>query len=159
MEQQKTPEQLKAEKQKQLKLELQKLRDKAPKATFQDLIARKMQKESNKTKLYEIYVPSMGKNLLFKRPDDETLFDLMDEMDKETTAEVMEGTRHLIYLSCDMLQDQELQQELDVVDPFDTVSAVFDLPDVNMISNQLVDAFGLGSVEDSLKNSLSATQN
>ncbi|MDD2217952.1 MAG: hypothetical protein PHW03_05895 [Eubacteriales bacterium] len=123
------------------------------KATIEDLLARKMQKEENRAKTYEIPVVSMGgKVLTFKRPSDEMRLDLMDEMGSNPDMRKTIGMyKKIIYLSCEMLQDKELHEELGIKDPFDTVDAIFDLDDITDIGEKLMDA--MESPVDEIKNS------
>lgn len=121
------------------------------KATLKDLIAKKLQKDNEKTKSYEINVKSMGKSLTFKKPSDEMRLDMLDEMGTEPDIRtMMSAYKKIIYLSCDLLQNQELQEELGVVDPFDTVDSIFDLDDILEIGEQLMDA--MDSPVDKVKN-------
>ena len=124
------------------------------KATLKDLIAKQLQKENNKDKTYEIPVKSMGKSLIFKRPSDELKLDLIDEIgDGKNIRNVIAVYKKLIYLTCDLLQNTELHEELGVVDPFDTVDKIFDLDDLMNIGEQLMDAMDTGSVGEDIKNS------
>lgn len=135
-------------------------RESVKRADIKALLARKMQKEADLLKTYEIYVPSLDAALVFHRPPDNVLLDTIDEMgDESNTRQVMEAMKHLIYRTCDLLQSPELQKELDVVDPFDTVDAIFDLSDIGIISGELMEMFGMGSMEERVKNSSSATPN
>lgn len=133
-------------------------RENVKRADIKALLARKMQKEADLLKTHEIFVPSLDAVLVFRRPPDGVLLDTIDEMgDESSTRQAMEAMKHLIYRSCDLLQSPELQKELNVVDPFDTVDAIFDLKDITVISGELMEKFGLGDVEERVKNSSSAT--
>lgn len=122
-------------------------------ATFQDLLAKKLQRESDKQKTTEIVVPSMGKALVFKKPNDDTLIDLIENVgDGEDTRAIVEAYRKLIYMTCDALQDTKLHEELEVVDPYDTVGALFDVADVMQIGAALSDFVGISGTGESVKN-------
>lgn len=111
------------------------------KANFKDLIARKMQRDNDKLKFFEIPVKSLGKSLVFKKPSDDLRLDLMDELgDKPSTRDYMRMYKKLIYLNCDILQDAGLHDEIGVKDPFDVVDAIFDLDDISDIGEKLMDA-------------------
>lgn len=123
------------------------------KATFQDLINRKLQKESQKTVTKDIYVTSLGKTLTFKKPSDSELLDVIDEMgDMQVTSVVVDGYKKLMYMCCEMLQDTELQKQLEVIDPYDTVDKIFDLSDVMEIGEQLMDLIDLKKTNEKVKN-------
>ena len=111
------------------------------KATLKDLIARKMQKENDKVRFYEIPVKSLGKSLVFKKPSDDLRLDLMDEMGTSPTIrETIEMYKKLIYRTCELLQDTTLHEEIEVSDPYDTVDAIFSLDDITDIGEKLMDA-------------------
>lgn len=135
-------------------------RENVKRADIRTLLARKMQKEADLLKTYEVFVPSLDAALVFRRPPDGVLLDTIDEMgDDSNTRQAMEAMKHLIYRTCDLLQSPDLQKELDVADPYDTVDAIFDLKDISVISNELMEKFGMGEVEERVKNSSSATPN
>lgn len=110
------------------------------KADFKDLLARKLAKESGKNKTKDILVTSMGKELTFKKPSDDLILEIMDEIgDNTSTADTVNAFKKLIYLTCDMLQDTELHKELEIQDPYQTVDAIFSLGDIMEIGEQLMD--------------------
>lgn len=128
-------------------------KESAKKATFKDLIAKKLKKEQEQFKIKDIYVSSMDATLTFKKPKDDLILDTIDEMgDMNNTRNVVTGYKKLIYLCCDMLQDPELHKELDVVDPFDTVEKLFDLADIMEIGEQLMDMINIGGKVEEIKN-------
>ena len=123
------------------------------KATFDDLIKRKLQKEKQQQRTKDIYVSSMDRTLTFKTPKDDTVLDILDEMgDMKLTSSVISGYKKLIYLCCDMLQDTNLQEEIGVQDPFDTVDVLFSLSDINEIGEQLMDLIDVGGKAEEIKN-------
>lgn len=122
------------------------------KATLKDLIAKKVQKENKQDRMLEVEVPSMGKSLIFKTPSDEMRLDLLDELGENAgTRKYIEMCKKIIYLCCDLLQNPELHQELGIVDPLDTVDAIFDLDDISEIGDKLLDA--IGDPVEEIKNS------
>ncbi|WP_051824121.1 hypothetical protein [Clostridium sulfidigenes] len=131
-------------------------RENSKKATFKDLIAKKIKKEEDQFKVREIYVESMDATLVFKKPKEETLLEIIDEMGVSNgdlkVSEMVPGFKKLIYLCCPMLQDVELQKEIEVVDPFDTVSKIFDLNDIMEIGEELMDFIDMGDKVEKVKN-------
>lgn len=128
-------------------------KEKAKKATFKDLIAKKLQKEQNQFKIKDIYVSSMDATLTFKKPKDDLILDVMDEIGEgEDTRRMVSAFKKLIYQCCDMLQDTELHKELDVIDPFDTVDKLFELADIMEIGEQLMDLINVGAKVEEIKN-------
>ncbi len=128
--------------------------DSMEKASFQDLIARKMQKEQDKHKFIEINVSSMGKSLVFKKPSDDAVMDTMDEIrNGQTTGNAFRAYKKLIYLACDTLQDPQLHEELQIKDPFDTAGEIFDFVEIMEIGDKLMDFVGITNMGDEIKNS------
>ncbi|OSA89053.1 UNVERIFIED_ORG: hypothetical protein B2H98_13920 [Clostridium botulinum] len=122
-------------------------------ATFQDLIAKKLKRDKERIQFKEIEVSSMGMSLQFKKLEEEKVLDIADEFEKtEGLAEQIAITRKLIYLSCPMLQDEKLHEELGIKDPFDTVKVLFDLKDTNEIGEQLMALLGLSNADKEIKN-------
>ncbi|HBJ1646514.1 TPA: hypothetical protein LA462_000984 [Clostridium botulinum] len=122
-------------------------------ATFQDLIAKKLKRDKERIQFKEIEVSSMEMSLQFKKLEEEKVLDIADEFEKtEGLAEQIAITRKLIYLSCPMLQDEKLHEELGIKDPFDTVKVLFDLKDTNEIGEQLMALLGLSNADKEIKN-------
>lgn len=123
------------------------------KATFKDLLAKKIQKEESEMRFKDIYVSSMDATLTFKKPSDDLICDMIDELkDEENTRKLVEVYKKLIYQCCPMLQDTELHKELEVVDPLDTVSKIFDLKDIMEIGEKLEDLIDIGTKVEEIKN-------
>lgn len=128
-------------------------KENAKKATFKDLIAKKLKKEGQQFKTSDIYVSSMDATLTFKKPKDDVIIDIMDEIgDNAKVSTMIPAFKKLIYLCCDMLQDTQLHKELDVTDPFDTVGKLFDLGDIMEIGEQLMDLVNINSKVEEIKN-------
>lgn len=125
------------------------------KATFKDLIAKKIQREKDQVKVKDIKIPSMARSLTFVKPKEDIIIDLMDQIDeKDSMRGQIEYMRKLIYFSCPMLQDPELHAELEIVgEPYDVVKALFDINDVNKIGEELIELLGMNEVDDKIKNS------
>ena len=125
----------------------------AQKATFDDLINKKLQKEANQNKTIDIYISSMDRTITFKKPSDDNMLDAIDEIgDNKNNKTVVNAYKKLIYKTCDMFQDSKLHEALEVVDPFDTVDAVFDLDDITEIGDQLLDSDNIQKKYNQIKN-------
>lgn len=122
------------------------------KATFKDLIAKKQQKEESLNKFKEIEVKSIGKSLIFKKPSDEVILNVMDGIGADAdTRSIATAYKKLIYKTCETLQDTALQEELGVVDPYDTVDAIFDLSDVLTIGEEIFEFSGIVDIGEQVK--------
>ena len=123
------------------------------KALFADLVARKLQREQDKLAVKEIMVPSMGKTLTFKRPDDASTIALIDEIgDGGDTGKIVEAYRKIIYFTCEALQDPELHKAMEITDPLDAVQALFDVADIMRIGAELSDFMGMSETSENIKN-------
>ena len=101
------------------------------KMTFDDIIRAKKQKENDKLTVKSVMIPSVGKELVFRRPKDEQMLEFLDAIQKDSSNVTMiDEYAKILYLSCDTLQNPELHKELDVVDPFDTIKAFMDANDI-----------------------------
>lgn len=128
-------------------------KENAKKATFKDLIAKKLKKEEDAFKVKDIYVSSMDATLTFKKPKDDLILDVIDDIGEgQDTRKMIGAFKKLIYMCCDMLQDTELHNQLDAVDPFDTVEKLFDLADIMEIGEQLMDMINIGGKAEEIKN-------
>jgi len=123
------------------------------KATFKDLLNKKIQKEQNQFKAKDINVTSMDRALTFIKPKDDVLLDVIDEMGEgKSTGEMVQAFKTLIYHCCPMLQDSELHTQLEVLDPLDTVQAIFDLSDIIEIGEQLMELVNINAKVEEIKN-------
>ena len=79
--------------------------------TLEQLIAAKAKKERDALRLEEIEIPSLGGTLLFKRPTDETIFNLINSVMKDDdTKNLVDEMAKIIYTCCDELHDQKLYE-------------------------------------------------
>lgn len=123
------------------------------KATFKDLLNKKIQKEQDQFKAKDINVTSMDRALTFIKPKDDVLLDVIDEMGEgQSTGEMVRAFKTLIYHCCPMLQDTELHKQLEVLDPLDTVQAIFDLSDIMEIGEQLMELVNINAKVEEIKN-------
>lgn len=125
----------------------------AQRITFKDLIAKKQQREHDKFEIKDIYVETLDKAIPFKKPNDDQLLDALDTIgDNEDVKRTLEAFDLLIYKCCDMLQDGELQKELEVVDPLDTVKTIFELNERLELGKKLVDWSEIEKKVEKIKN-------
>ena len=123
------------------------------KATFKDLLNKKIQKEQDTFKAKDINVTSMDRALTFIKPKDEILLDVIDEMGEgKGMGEMVQAFKTLIYHTCPMLQDPDFHKELDILDPMDIVQAVFDLSDIIEIGEQLMELVNINAKVEQIKN-------
>lgn len=123
------------------------------KATFKDLLAKKIQKEQDQFKSKDITVTSLGKALTFIKPKDNILLQVIDEMgDGKSTEDMVQAFKTLIYNTCPMLSDPEFHKELEIQDPDEVVSAIFDLSDIMEIGQELMELVNINAKVEEIKN-------
>ncbi len=127
------------------------------KLTFDDLLARKLQRDKDKLKIMSVYIPSMEGELLFNSLREDKLLSIMDGIDDANVTESFEKSKELIYMSCKDLQNPELHNMLGVTSPLDVVSAIFDIDEINKIGVELLKFNGVygkddNSITSSIKN-------
>lgn len=99
--------------------------------TLEDIISAKEKRDRDKLKVEEIEIPSLEGTLVFKRPSDELIFDMIDALsDNRDTRNVVDEMAKIIYACCDQLHEKELYEEFDVGDPVDIVFEVMDSGDI-----------------------------
>lgn len=126
------------------------------KATLKDLILKKKIREENKFKTKEVYIKSIDKTLVFNKLSEEKILDLMSnvkDIENINMSENYELCKQVIYFSCPMLQSTELHKELEIVDPLDVISALFEMKEVFEITEEISELIGLGDFVGEIKNS------
>lgn len=119
------------------------------KITFEQLVARSIQREHDKMKVAEIEVPSIGGTILLKKIPENKLLDIIDEGQKgDSLSENFAAERKLIYMCCPILQDTKLHQELGVVEPYDVVEKIFDLQETELIAKEAMKLNGVENIEE-----------
>lgn len=123
------------------------------KATFKDLLAKKLLKEKATTEIKEVKVSSMNKVLVFTKPKDDVLLDVIDEIGEgKSTRDMIRAFKQLIYHTCPMLQDTALHEELEIHDPYDVVDAIFELSDIIEIGQEIMEMVNITAKVDEIKN-------
>lgn len=122
-------------------------------ATFDDLIARKLQKAQEREKTKDIAVPSLGKTLSFERPSDTEIVGFMDELSEASGASgVYAMYKNMIYHCCPALRSDKLREAFGAVDPTDTVPMIMDAADVMETGENLAAFLGILKLGDEVKN-------
>ncbi len=128
-------------------------KENAKRVTFDQLVQRKTQKEEFQQRTTEIYSEELDALLVVHRPTDSQLLEAIEYfMDGNDVSKMVEGMKRLIYRCCDALQDRKLHEALGIVDPFDTVCALFTPTEIIQLGSQIADFCGLREkVEEDLE--------
>ena len=126
------------------------------KLTLSDLIARKEQRESSKAEYRDIKVEALGGILTLKKLPLSQVLTMLDDQDENAgMKENLDFEVELIYKSCPMLQNKELQEAYGCQEPYDIVLRVLDdnVGALAELANAVLDFYGMGdSIRDQLKN-------
>lgn len=120
------------------------------KLTFDDMLARKLQREKDKMRIMSIYIPSMDGELVFNSLPEYKLLEIMDGVEDGGLIISFEKSKELIYTSCKDLQNPELHKMLEIVDPIDVISTLFTIDEVNNIGAELLKFNGIGQSENKI---------
>lgn len=124
--------------------------------TLDSLLNRAAAKEQAKNDTLEIKLPGSEDALTFKRISDEKVLAIVDQIAAADKDAVMTGamhaTDHMIYLTCEMLQNPELHKQLGLAEPWDIAATVFTLAERNMIGGKLFEWLGVDAITSDVKN-------
>lgn len=122
------------------------------KASFDDIVRLKLRREKANTKTVDIPIASLGKTLTFTSPSKDVQLDFISDVRSGGSLSVAyDAYRAFVYACCPILHDANLQNELGVVDPSDTVDKLFAPMEVYNIGDRLADEF-MGPLKDDIKN-------
>lgn len=131
-------------------------KDELKKLTLSDLIARKEQRESSKADYRDIKVEALGGMLTLKKLPLSQVLTMLDDQDENAgMKENLDFEVELIYKSCPILQNKELQEAYGCQEPYDIVLRVLDdnVGALAELANAVLDFYGMGdSIRDQLKN-------
>lgn len=131
-------------------------KDELKKLTLSDLIARKEQRESSKADYRDIKVEALGGMLTLKKLPLSQVLTMLDDQDENAgMKENLDFEVELIYKSCPMLQNKELQEAYGCQEPYDIVLRVLDdnVGALAELASAVLDFYGMGdSIRDQLKN-------
>nr|DAK26020.1 MAG TPA: YqbN [Caudoviricetes sp.] len=126
------------------------------KLTLSDLIARKEQREAGRIDYRDVKVEALDGALTLKKlPLSQVLTMLDDQNENASMKENLDFEVELIYKSCPMLQNKELQEAYGCQEPYDIVLRVLDdnVGALAELASAVLDFYGMGdSIRDQLKN-------
>lgn len=138
------------------------------KVTFEQLIARREQREANKVKIGMLSIPGTDVGLEARMPTESEVMQLYGEyLTAVDAAAILDCSAHAIYACCPQLQDRTLQVELGVEEtPMEIVNVLFDVAQRDALGGEAFRFMGFlkgiedddtPSMEEQLKNALPAT--
>lgn len=126
--------------------------------TLEELIERKRQSDDDKVKYKAVHSDLLGGEIMVKKLPLRQVTVLIDRYPDPNTTESMEMMQELIYRSCDLFRNAELQKEYGIEgDKYEIVSAVFEdnLDEITKVGQEILDFYftnGMPSIAE-LKNS------
>lgn len=111
------------------------------KVGLKQLIQKKLEKDGKRTATKEIYVKSLDGNLTVNNPTDTQKIEFLDKRKADSYVDMMDGYAKLIYDCCPILHSRELQEEIGVSYPYDTVNAIFDIDEIADIGVKVLNFF------------------
>ena len=115
------------------------------KLTFEQLVARREQREQDKFRVGLLTLPGSGEGLEARTPDKSVILQLYGELTAaQTHLEGLECGRHALYDVCPQLRDTELHAALGCQDdPMGVLDALFSVAEQDQLGGQALRFLGL----------------
>ena len=115
------------------------------KILFDELVARREQREADKLKVGVLRIPGTDQILEARMPSRKVVLELYGELASAADAAgALRCGNHALYAVCPQLQDRKLQQEIGTAeDPMSTIDALFSLMEQDKLGEQALQFVGL----------------
>ena len=115
------------------------------KILFDELVARREQREADKLKVGVLRLPGTDQILEARMPSKKVVLELYGELASAADAAgALRCGNHALYAVCPQLQDRKLQQEIGTAeDPMSTIDALFSLMEQDKLGEQALQFVGL----------------
>ena len=115
------------------------------KILFDELVARREQREADKMKIGELRIPGTDQTLEARMPPKKAVLELYGELAAANDAMgALRCGNHALYAVCPQLQDRELQKEIGTAeDPMGTIDALFSVMEQDKLGEQALQFVGL----------------
>lgn len=115
------------------------------KMTFEQLLARREQREQDQYRVGLLTIPGSGEGLEARTPDKSVILQLYGELTAaQTPLEGLECGRHALYDVCPQLRDKELHAALGCQDdPMGVLDALFSVSEQDQLGGQALRFLGL----------------
>ena len=115
------------------------------KILFDELVARREQREADKLKVGVLRIPGTDQILEARMPSKKVVLELYGELASAADAAgALRCGNHALYAVCPQLQDRKLQQEIGTAeDPMSTIDALFSLMEQDKLGEQALQFVGL----------------
>lgn len=115
------------------------------KITFDQLLAKREQREADRYRIGEIAVPGTDEALEARMPGKKVVLELYGDLSAADGAEdALKCGNHALYACCPQLQDRKLQEELGVAeDPMGIVDALFTITEQDALGGKALQFLGI----------------
>lgn len=115
------------------------------KILFDELVARREQREADKLKIGELRIPGTDQTLEARMPSKKVVLELYGELVAAADAAgALRCGNHALYAVCPQLHDRALQKEIGTAeDPMSTIDALFSLMEQDKLGEQALQFVGL----------------
>lgn len=111
------------------------------KVSLEQLIKKKLERDGKKNATKEIFVESLNGNITVTNPSDSQRIEFADKTKSGSYVDMMDAYSKLIYDCCPLLHSGDLQKEIEVDYPYDTVKAIFDMDEIAEIGVKVFNFF------------------
>ena len=113
--------------------------------SFDELIARREQREADKLKVGTLTIPGGEQVLTAQMPSRKAILELYGELAAaQDAAAALRCGNHALYAVCPQLQDRELQRQIGTADdPMSTIDALFSIAEQDKLGGQALQFLGL----------------
>lgn len=113
--------------------------------TFEQLIAKREQREADKLKVGMLDIPGSDMALEARMPSQKTVLEIYGELSSANGAlESLKAGKHALYAVCPQMQDRKLQEELGVAeDPMAIIDVLFSCVEQDVLGGRALQFMGL----------------
>ena len=115
---------------------------------FDELLAKRAQREHDKTKTCRILVPNTEKCLIATIPNDAKIMKWFGQVRSGDTEKLFDAIDDALYTCCPALQDQKLREQIGARVPTDVVPLLFSVAERNQMGYDLFKFVGIFKEED-----------
>lgn len=110
---------------------------------FDELLAKRAQREQDKTKTCKIPVPNTDDYLVAVMPSDYKIMKWLGMMSTSNYEDKFEALNDALYTCCPALQDQKLREQIGAQVPTDVVPMLFSVGERNAMGDPLFTFVGV----------------
>lgn len=114
-----------------------------PEISFDALIAKRAQREKDKTKICKINIPNTDDYLMAIMPSDYKILQWLGMMNTGNTDDRFAALDDAIYTCCPALQDNNLREQIGAKVPTDVVPMLFSIGERNQMGEPLFKFVGI----------------